>query len=498
MSQLAKSYNFDSAQGWTYTPETGDGSGGWQEIGGNTGGCVYTQVFGRNKVDNGIIELSTTWEALGIPSGSIVETIDSSSFDWRISVANVIDSPTVGILGIFDSSNVLQATLISSVGGGTSTTSFANRSNSSPVSIPSAIQASDSAIKIRLLLGLDNANNASAQTTILIDNIDFTIGYSVSAIDLVIQYAGHSLSSDNVELTQTHSLSVNDTLHELISDSIELEQVHILSVNDTEHELTSDNIELAVSITLSVNDCSHSQTSENIVLLQIHEIVVQNTVHSQSVENVLLSQTHNLVVSDSHHSLSSESPVLDIAANLLVNDAVHALSSDNVVLEVEEVIQLIIQNSHHSLSSDNVNLIQIHELTVNDSLHELSSDNVNLSNSIELTVNNSVHELSSDNIELSQTHNLLVNDSNHLLTSLNIILFQFHVLFVYNCIHLHSSDNVILDYGSEISNIRSINFTGYFQKGNKKTEHLNRRVVKERKINKGVNVLINKQNGKSS
>ena len=99
MATLVKTYQFDSAQGWAYTAN-GDGSGTWQSSGGNSGGCWAINCYGRSNLEEGYLELSTTWEALGVPANSTINEIDVSSLDWLCDVFNVADSYTIGALEV--------------------------------------------------------------------------------------------------------------------------------------------------------------------------------------------------------------------------------------------------------------------------------------------------------------------------------------------------------------------------------------------------------------
>ena len=79
MATLVKTYNFTSSgEGWSFT-SGGKSTGLWSSTGGNTAGCWDIHSIGRNNTDVSYIELSTTWESLGIPSGAIINSINSSS-----------------------------------------------------------------------------------------------------------------------------------------------------------------------------------------------------------------------------------------------------------------------------------------------------------------------------------------------------------------------------------------------------------------------------------
>lgn len=178
MATLLKLYNFDDgAQGFTFT-SGGKATGIWQSSGGNTLGCWNINSLGRNNTDTSYIELTTTWEALGVPSGAIINSITLPKIDWRCSFVNVSNGGGIGPFILMNESFSLQGTMFGQEVFTGVTTSYVTK-NGSTVTVPSGIQASTSIVKIRLSILLDNASNASARTQVLIDNLGFTIDYTV-------------------------------------------------------------------------------------------------------------------------------------------------------------------------------------------------------------------------------------------------------------------------------------------------------------------------------
>jgi hypothetical protein len=422
MSTLVKSYNFDTAQSWSYVVG-GDESGAWQSSGGNSGGCFSVSVSGRNNAGTGYIELVTTWESLGVSASSIINEIDASSFDWICDVWSAdSDNYTVGALSIHDNSGTLQATLISSQAG-TGSTSYATKSNSSPVSIPAAIRNSNTTIRIRLYVTVDNGNAKTVSTGVKIDNIGFTIDYSVAAIDLSINDSSHGLISDNVSLTQVHSLSIGDSEHGLISDNLELSQNYNLSIDDASHGQICDNIDISVSSDIVVDDSVHDLSSDGIILTQEHNVLIQDSDHSLGSNNIDLIQSHSLQCSDCSHELTSDNISLDSTIILDINDSSHVLNSDNIELVQES--DLIINDSTINLSSDNIELSEQSELLINDSIIGLSSDDIELVQQYELEISNCSHNLSNDGFSIVQLHLLIITSTSHGLSSDSIIISEF-------------------------------------------------------------------------
>jgi len=324
MATTTKQFPFTSTgEGFTHTAGSNDGSGGWQSTDGNSGGCFYSQVDGRNKTSDNYIEWSGTWEDLGVPAGNTVNEIDAAQFDWRISSANVIDSPTIGALEIRNSAgDTVIATLVSSVAGGTSTTSFVTRSNSTPQSIGSSYQASDTSVKIRLWALLDNANDANAQTTVLFDNVELTIDYSAASVDIVPADSEHSHEADNVTITQTHEIVVNDSIHAHEADNVTIEIVVNIVPADSIHSHDADNVDITQTHVITVNDSFHSHQADNVSITQTHEIVAADAWHNHVSDNVDISQVVDIVPYDSFHTHGADNVYVSVAAvGLLVNQS---------------------------------------------------------------------------------------------------------------------------------------------------------------------------------
>jgi len=215
MPNIIKTYNFTSdTEGFVVTHE-GNSLGGWVSSGGNPTGHFVFSVLGRRDEGYPYIELTTTWETLGISAGSTITQINASSFDWRANEINVPDFEQYGPLEIRDSGSILQATLIASTQQ-SGTTTYATK-NGGVVSIPAAIEASNSTIKIRLNCGVKVANNASAEAEIMLDTLVLDVQYDLpnlpptivantaDAVDFVIpalpllEFTGTDPTSDDLE-----------------------------------------------------------------------------------------------------------------------------------------------------------------------------------------------------------------------------------------------------------------------------------------------------------
>jgi hypothetical protein len=180
-AEASFTYTFDTtSQGWA-------GNGGsnitdtYRSDVGNPAGSLETKITGRNsRQDNtaGWTISGITWEDLGVPSGATVTHVDGN-YDWRISEWDTghTDSAS-GDLFITDNTDGNSTTLETGVTV-SGTTSWATRNATGAIAIPSAIQAYNTSIKIKLLGTLRNANSASAVVARQMDNIALTITYDM-------------------------------------------------------------------------------------------------------------------------------------------------------------------------------------------------------------------------------------------------------------------------------------------------------------------------------
>lgn len=181
MATIVKTYPFTAnAEGWVFTSGS-KATGVWQSP-----GEWLIQSVGRNNLDTSYIELTTTWEALGIPVGATINQITANSISWSCTEMTVSDGYGIGQFEVLDSLSVLQATLFAQQSGST-LTSFATKTGTASVAIPSAIQTSGTTVKFRLSILLDNGNNASAVTSVKYDNVSFTVDYTEAPLGTPIK-----------------------------------------------------------------------------------------------------------------------------------------------------------------------------------------------------------------------------------------------------------------------------------------------------------------------
>jgi len=167
---------------------------------------------------------------------------------------------------------------------------------------------------------------------------------------LSVNPASHQLSSDNVTLTQKHTIVVDSASHTLTSENITLTQKHVLTVEDVYHALMSENVALTSEHFLGINDSFHGLTSTEIALTQKHTIVVDNTTHSVNSDNLDLVEHKTLVIVNASHGHTAQSVTLAVRSYLDVANALHGHNAQNIGLTQKHVI--VVNNTTHSLLTD--------------------------------------------------------------------------------------------------------------------------------------------------
>lgn len=171
-----------------------------------------------------------------------------------------------------------------------------------------------------------------------------------SAGVLSVVPSSHQLSSDNVTLTQKHTIVVDSDSHTLTSENITLIQKHLLTVENATHTLMSENVALTSEHFLGINDSFHGLTSTEIALTQKHTIVVDNTTHSVNSDNLDLIEHKTLVIANALHGHTAQSVTLAVRSYLDVANALHNHTSQNLSLLQKHT--LVVSNTTHSLLTD--------------------------------------------------------------------------------------------------------------------------------------------------
>ena len=85
-------------------------------------------------------------------------------------------------------------------------------------------------------------------------------------IDLLVDDAFQAQSTDAIDLTQVHVLTVADATQAQSTDAIALTQVHVLTVNDATQAQSTDPVVLTQLHVLAINDATQAQTVDAITL----------------------------------------------------------------------------------------------------------------------------------------------------------------------------------------------------------------------------------------
>ena len=171
---------YASAHGWTYTQlscagtcSSGDVSGD-----GNPLPSVFAKVADRNKLMTGYWEKAFTWEAMGVPSGEDVSTVDGQWDNFTIQTAVACTTAAVVGMQIFDSADTTEATASAvepniDVSGDTSV--WVNHDPTGAIAVNAGQQASTTTVTLRFNLHPRSGNNASAACEIRGDNYALSI-----------------------------------------------------------------------------------------------------------------------------------------------------------------------------------------------------------------------------------------------------------------------------------------------------------------------------------
>jgi hypothetical protein len=182
MATVTKTFSFVSnAEGWASTGGTADTTLGWVASGGNTGGCLSSRIFGRNKSADPLWFYEGTWESMGVPTGATVTNIKLLGFDWRCSEWNVGNTTTqIRASLLMNSDATVQIAQLSTNEPTVSGTTTYAAITGTIQSVGASYQASNTTVRLRFDIYLRSANNASAAVTLLMDNFSVEITYAVS------------------------------------------------------------------------------------------------------------------------------------------------------------------------------------------------------------------------------------------------------------------------------------------------------------------------------
>lgn len=115
---------------------------------------------------------------------------------------------------------------------------------------------------------------------------------------LSVQSSSHQLSSDNITITQKHTLVTSSAVHSLASDNVTIIQKFILKADDTIHNITSDNVSIISFFDIRdkgiyIKDFGHSgfiKSRFNVLINEDSDFVLI----SEDGDNVLVSEKYEL------------------------------------------------------------------------------------------------------------------------------------------------------------------------------------------------------------
>jgi|HubBroStandDraft_4_1064222.scaffolds.fasta_scaffold277629_2 hypothetical protein len=196
---LVVSFGFASnSQGFTFTGANGNFSGTYESSGGNPGGCLQSTVASGGHSNYAYWKLTTTWGALGIPSGGLVNSVGSLTCDVNVAVTGSGNSVAFGA----GSSNPVtagnfQGIIVEDVTSGTyewlqnfddpyngalawTTVNAAGSGGGAPEPASGGITniSVASTGSVNIWLGAQLSSGTSGTATLLVDNAGFTITYT--------------------------------------------------------------------------------------------------------------------------------------------------------------------------------------------------------------------------------------------------------------------------------------------------------------------------------
>jgi hypothetical protein len=100
---------------------------------------------------------------------------------------------------------------------------------------------------------------------------------------------------------------MDDAFHGVTSPEVQLTQKHTIVVQNTTHSLSSDNLTLVEHKTLAVDNTSHGHTAQSVTISVRSYLDVANGLHSVSSPDVPITQKQILAINNAIHSLITDS-----------------------------------------------------------------------------------------------------------------------------------------------------------------------------------------------
>jgi len=181
--------NFTSdASGWNFVPAGIGFTGGWENTG-QSGGSVYIDVLGRNKVGTSYWTQNITFTQANPESVRL-------NHQWKCSVYNVVDSCTIKVQVVHPNGTVFDVWTRAVTG----TTTW---SGILSTSVNRGIFDQTGTYQIRLWDYTDLGNNAAAETKIYYDDVALTLQYPGTATyEVNVEHTSEQVAEPLADITQ--------------------------------------------------------------------------------------------------------------------------------------------------------------------------------------------------------------------------------------------------------------------------------------------------------
>lgn len=253
-----------------------------------------------------------------------------------------------------------------------------------------------------------------------------------SAGVLSVVPSSHQLSSDNITLTQKHTIVVDSTAHSLTSENITLTQKHLLAVDNAIHTLMSENVAITSEQVLGINDAFHGLVSTTIDLTQKHTIVVENTTHNLTSDNLDLVEHKLLAVANALHGHIADGDLaIVVHFYLVVDNTLHGHTVPNLALTQKQL--LVVANTTHGLTSTTLaGLLSIEPFGFGGGFGaadgfgyaQVGVINIELPQNLYIMGLDSLHTLADNFVSITQKHTIVTDNGYILVTSPNFALTQ--------------------------------------------------------------------------
>jgi hypothetical protein len=196
--------------------------------------------------------------------------------------------------------------------------------------------------------------------------------------------------------------------HSVTIDNITLTQANVLAVQGVTHGQALDNVTLTQAHTLAANSLAQSQSIDNATLTQANAIVPNSMTQGQSLDAITLTQAHVLVPNGMTQGQSIDAITLLAAGTLDVQSLAHSQTIDEALLTVAGVLS--VQGITQAQALEALELVQMHVLAPNGITQGQSVDNATLSAAAQALALDDVSQSQGlDSTTLTQYHVLAVD-----------------------------------------------------------------------------------------